>query len=337
MDQRARQVVDGVERGEADDKVEARRRERLLVVERRRLGLDNLRALSFQGAGQLAGPVTDHQRAARLVADERQPFEHILDHVVEHEPRGLGPCLPAGQARSNRASAVGVENARRGGHGGSLPRARWMRKLARSVRARQHGVVKLLEPVAPLIDLIYPPRCPLCGQGLAAQGGLCSSCWQELAIPGEPACALCQRPFADHMPDGTICAPCLAEPPRHDGIAAGTLYNDASRKLVLAFKHGRRIALAPLLSRLIAARLPQLDGEWRAVPVPLHRWRSVATRLQPVGAAGPRARQAQRGASAGGRPGPAQGDARARRPRPQVRARGPCRAQSRSILIERRG
>ena len=133
--------------------------------------------------------------------------------------------------------------------------------------------MKLLEPVAPLIDLIYPPRCPLCGEGLAAQGGLCASCWQELAIPGEPACALCQRPFAGGMPQGTICAPCLAQPPRHDGIAAGTLYNHASRKLVLAFKHGRRIALAPLLARLVAARLPELDGEWLAVPVPLHRLR----------------------------------------------------------------
>ena len=133
--------------------------------------------------------------------------------------------------------------------------------------------VKLLEPVSPLIDLIYPPRCPLCGDGLAAQGGLCGACWQELAIPGEPACALCQRPFGDHMPEGTICAPCLAVPPRHDGIAAGTLYNDASRKLVLAFKHGRRIALAPFLARLIAARLPDLEGDWLTVPVPLHRLR----------------------------------------------------------------
>jgi ComF family protein len=135
------------------------------------------------------------------------------------------------------------------------------------------AAVKLLEPVAPLIDLIYPPRCPLCGAGLAAQGGLCAACWQELAIPGEPACALCQRPFGEGVAEGTICAPCLADPPRHDGIAAGTLYNDASRKLVLAFKHGRRIALAPLLARLIAARLPPLDGEWLAVPVPLHRRR----------------------------------------------------------------
>jgi ComF family protein len=145
--------------------------------------------------------------------------------------------------------------------------------LAGCAQAGQHGAVKLLEPVAPLIDLIYPPRCPLCGEGLAAQGGLCSACWQDLAIPGEPACASCQRPFGEGVPEGTICAPCLAQPPRHDGIAAGTLYNDASRKLVLAFKHGRRIALAPLLARLVAARLPQLEGEWIAVPVPLHRLR----------------------------------------------------------------
>lgn len=131
----------------------------------------------------------------------------------------------------------------------------------------------LRQAVSPLIDLVYPPRCPLCGEGLAAQGGLCPECWQQLAIPGEPACALCQRPFGDGVAAGTVCAPCLADPPRHDGIAAGTLYNDASRQLVLAFKHGRRIALANLLARLMAARLPQLDGEWLAVPVPLHRRR----------------------------------------------------------------
>ena len=132
----------------------------------------------------------------------------------------------------------------------------------------------LRESVAPLVDLLYPPRCPVCGEGIAQQDGLCAACWGELAIPGEPACTLCQRPFgSDAMVEGAICAPCLARPPRHDGIAAGTIYNDTARKLVLAFKHGRRIALAPMLARLIAARLPAREGEWLVVPVPLHRWR----------------------------------------------------------------
>jgi len=134
--------------------------------------------------------------------------------------------------------------------------------------------MKLAEAFAPLVDLVYPPRCPACGEGIAAQDGLCSGCWAELVIPGEPACALCQRPFgSDAVAEGAICAPCLAEPPKHDGIAAGTLYSEASRKLVLAFKHGRRIALAPMLARMAAASLPELDGEWLVVPVPLHPWR----------------------------------------------------------------
>lgn len=106
------------------------------------------------------------------------------------------------------------------------------------------------------------------------QDGLCPACWSELAIPGDPSCAVCQRPFgSEQVDEGAICAPCLADPPRHDGIAAGTLYNDASRKLVLAFKHGRRIALAPMLARMAAARLPELEGDWLVVPVPLHPWR----------------------------------------------------------------
>lgn len=127
--------------------------------------------------------------------------------------------------------------------------------------------------LVPLVDLVFPPRCPLCGEGLSSQVGLCSSCWSELAIPGEPACKLCQRPFSDSVSDGAICAPCLAEAPKHDGIAAGTLYNDASRRLVLAFKHGHRVALAPMLARLMVPKLAEVDGEWLVLPVPLHRWR----------------------------------------------------------------
>lgn len=132
----------------------------------------------------------------------------------------------------------------------------------------------LREGVAPIVDLVYPPRCPLCGAAIGAQTGLCGGCWSELSIPGEPSCARCQRPFGSaHAEAGAVCAPCLVHPPRHDGIAAGTLYSEGSRKLVLAFKHGRRIALAPMLARLVAARLPALEGAWIVVPVPLHRWR----------------------------------------------------------------
>jgi len=141
---------------------------------------------------------------------------------------------------------------------------------------------------APLIDLVFPPRCPLCGEALARHGGLCVSCWGGLSIPGDPCCSRCQRPLPDRiveqgvdaalaMDDASrgawVCAPCMADPPRHEGIAAATLYNDTSRQLVMGFKHGRRLGFAPLMVRLMAPRLPVLDGEWLVVPVPLNRWR----------------------------------------------------------------
>ena len=130
------------------------------------------------------------------------------------------------------------------------------------------------EGMAPLVDLVYPPRCPACGDGIGEQGGLCVECWSGLAIPGHPSCTACHRPFGDPGPAaGSLCLPCLANPPVHDGIAAATLYTETSRKLVLALKHGRRIALAPMLARMIASRIPPCDTQRLIVPVPLHRWR----------------------------------------------------------------
>lgn len=129
------------------------------------------------------------------------------------------------------------------------------------------------ERLAPLVDFIFPPRCPLCGAALASHGGLCAACWSDLVMPGTPACDACQRPFTGPASAGAVCAPCQQSRPRHSGIFAATLYNDPVRRLVLSFKHGRRIALSGLLGRMMGARLPQVGPDWLVVPVPLHRWR----------------------------------------------------------------
>ncbi|MGB7369801.1 ComF family protein [Erythrobacter sp.] len=132
----------------------------------------------------------------------------------------------------------------------------------------------IAEGLRPVVDLVYPPRCPLCGDAIAAQGALCVECWNALELPSEPGCASCQRPLAEPADRSAICFACTAEPPRHSGIHAASVYNDASRKLVLTYKHGGKIALAPLLGRLVAGRLPAAaENPPLLVPVPLHRWR----------------------------------------------------------------
>lgn len=132
-----------------------------------------------------------------------------------------------------------------------------------------------LAVLMPVIDFVFPPRCPLCGMPVAEHGGLCLDCWGKLAVPTGTCCSLCQRPLGEGFGEGAelVCAPCMAAPARHSGISAATLYNDTSRALVLSLKHGRRIGLAPMMARMIAPRLPVLEGQWLFVPVPLHRWR----------------------------------------------------------------
>lgn len=133
--------------------------------------------------------------------------------------------------------------------------------------------MRLTEALSPVVDAVFPPRCPLCGDAIAVQQGLCAECFADIEVPGEPCCSLCQRPFEIPQPDGSICGPCLQSPPRHDGIAAATLYGEGARKLILALKHGGRIALAPMMAGMIARQAPQVDAAWLVAPVPLHRWR----------------------------------------------------------------
>jgi ComF family protein len=113
---------------------------------------------------------------------------------------------------------------------------------------------EIAEGLRPIVDLVYPPRCPLCGAALARQGGLCIDCWSGIEAPGE----------------GGHGAP-------YPTPIAATLYNETSRQLVLRLKHGRKLALADLMAQMLAARLPDPDPSTGSapllVPVPLHRLR----------------------------------------------------------------
>ena len=71
--------------------------------------------------------------------------------------------------------------------------------------------------------------------------------------------------------EGQVCAPCLAQPPDHDGARAAVTYDEVARTIILKLKHGRRIGLAGLIGQAMARHVP--SGPVLLVPVPLHRWR----------------------------------------------------------------
>jgi ComF family protein len=132
---------------------------------------------------------------------------------------------------------------------------------------------------AAVLDLLLPPRCLACGTSVDGPGRLCPACWGGLTFLGEPACGRCGVPFAADR-SAPFCAACLRQPPHFDRARAALVYDDASRPLVLAFKHGDRTDAAPAYAAWLArAAAPLLArGVDIVVPVPLHRWRLLGRR-----------------------------------------------------------
>jgi ComF family protein len=130
-----------------------------------------------------------------------------------------------------------------------------------------------------LLDLLLPPLCLACRSPVASQGGLCSDCWSAAHFLSAPCCKRCGTPFTEEVGEEAECAACLSDPPPYDRARAVFRYDDASKGLVLSFKHADRPGLArfftPWMARAAAELLPDAD---LIVPVPLHRWRLLRRR-----------------------------------------------------------
>jgi len=125
-----------------------------------------------------------------------------------------------------------------------------------------------------MLDAVLPPRCLACGTVVAGDGAVCPSCWSGLAFIAAPHCACCGLPFAFEVAPDALCGDCVRNEPTFGRARAALRYDDASRPLVLAFKHGDGIHAAGALGRWMTQAAGELlrDAEL-LVPVPLHRWR----------------------------------------------------------------
>jgi ComF family protein len=122
-----------------------------------------------------------------------------------------------------------------------------------------------------LLDLVFPPICPLCRARLGAgrRDPLCGACWQALERIDEPVCRLCGLPLT--IPG--LCGACRRRRPAFSYARAAARYGDVVREALHAFKFGGRRALAAPLGDLLAApgpgALPEAAPDL-LLPVPLH-------------------------------------------------------------------
>jgi ComF family protein len=131
-----------------------------------------------------------------------------------------------------------------------------------------------------LFDLVLPPRCKKCGALVVEDDGLCADCWASVTFLGPPWCAGCGLPFEYEVGAGSLCGACMAVPPLFDIARSALAYDDASREMVLRFKHGGDETLSRLFARwMVLAGGDLLLESAIIVPVPLHPWRRIRRRF----------------------------------------------------------
>jgi ComF family protein len=132
-----------------------------------------------------------------------------------------------------------------------------------------------------LIDLIYPPRCPICQAFLQDQNTLqgkqdlpfCQACFKDFTAIESPLCSLCGRPFSDGAERDRICEDCLRKRPAYDIARAPYLYDGALMTAIQELKYAQRSHLADSLGSLLASFAQTWIGELKGsliMPVPLH-------------------------------------------------------------------
>ncbi|HLN23270.1 MAG TPA: ComF family protein [Patescibacteria group bacterium] len=130
-----------------------------------------------------------------------------------------------------------------------------------------------------VVDILLPPRCLRCGGLTDSTGALCPACWKQMRFLAPPLCECCGRPFDIDPGPGAICGACMLKRPPFDRARAVFCYDDASKALVLRFKHADRVGAAVPYARWMARAGAELLTEADViVPVPLHRWRLLQRR-----------------------------------------------------------
>ncbi len=98
--------------------------------------------------------------------------------------------------------------------------------------------------------------------------------WHEVKFIDEPCCEACGFPFEYSAQAEVLCLRCSAFRPAYNRARSAFVYDDASRDLVLGFKHGGRTdGVALFTAQMSRAGRKLLNETDIIIPVPLHNSR----------------------------------------------------------------
>lgn len=120
---------------------------------------------------------------------------------------------------------------------------------------------------APLLDLLFPPRCAHCGRQGQEGGRLCADCRAQITRLAPPWCPRCGLP----QDTADLCGSCQSHPLSFAGIRSAAWYSGPLRPAIHAFKYRNAREMAAPLADLLHLAWNSLEGPVDAmIPVPLH-------------------------------------------------------------------
>lgn len=126
------------------------------------------------------------------------------------------------------------------------------------------------------MNLIYPPRCPVC-HDIIAPGCvmICTACVEKLPYVGMHVCRKCGKPV---YPEEEFCSDCLTIVHEYDQGMGVFLYDDVMRVAISKFKYMGRKEYGTFFGRAAWDYAREQLTLWRPeviVPVPVHRSKKI--------------------------------------------------------------
>lgn len=133
-----------------------------------------------------------------------------------------------------------------------------------------------------IIDYILPYRCSACTELTDQANGICADCFQKINFISEPYCDICGFPFEFHLENRSICAGCIALPPKYDLNRSLFRFDENSKKIVHSFKYGDKTNYAKIFAKLLVARYKnELEDVDMIVPIPMNRFKRIFRHYNP--------------------------------------------------------
>lgn len=129
------------------------------------------------------------------------------------------------------------------------------------------------QQIGGLLDLLFPPACPICLGSLPGAGApapFCPHCTATITPLPAGRCSCCALPFIAGFSSSHLCADCIRQLPPFSTVHAAGLYAGALKQALQRFKYAGGVDLDRPLARLLETQIPAASSVEVIVPVPLH-------------------------------------------------------------------